>query len=156
MNGPIMNIFKVKDGRTIVARVHIASFSGRHNMCKSKTLIALYKHKFEMQQSSGLSLRELARSSGVSYMFLKSRLGIWTRWKYIIRKVRDDGNRPVYCYTISERGINFYENVIPPDKREQYIAEIKESRQAINKKGNISTSRHIITKEDILRRLNKI
>ena len=75
---------------------------------------------------SGLTLRELARESSVSYEYLKSRLGKWHQWKYVTRRVTNNGNRPVFTYSIALRGEAFVKTRIPPNVLARYIAELKE------------------------------
>lgn len=117
-----------KNGKTVIARPHEATFKGRHNACKSKVLIVLYKIR---GYPKGLSLSELARDTGVKYSYLESRLGKWVQWDYIDRKIKQGDNRPVYCYYISARGIHFVEKRIPKKRRLDYEAEIREHQETI-------------------------
>ena len=105
-------------------RSGIATFHGKHNEAKSKALITLLGRK--ERGYGGLTLRELARESSVSYEYLKSRLGKWYQWKYITRRVTNGDIRPVYTYSIALRGEAFVKNRIPPDVLAIYISELKE------------------------------
>ncbi len=107
---------------------HEATFNGIHNASKSKVLITLYHHRHKLGNNGGLSLRELSIYSGVPYSYLESRLGKWAKWKYVLRKVKMGGNRPVFCYEIAARGEKFVEIRIPADRREDYVKEIRQWR----------------------------
>ena len=102
----------------------IATFNGRHNEAKSKALITLLDYK--EQGLGGLTLKELARQSSVSYEYLKSRLGKWYEWKYVTRRATVNVDRPVYSYSIAARGRHFVEDIIPSDVLAQYMIELKE------------------------------
>jgi len=113
------------EGKLVTARPHEATFNGRHNCCKSKTLVVLYHRKQKISETTGLTLRELSLASGVSYAYLKSRLAKWVEWKYLVRKMTDGINRPVYSYLIGERGEHFVEDRIPRERLVEYVAEIR-------------------------------
>lgn len=123
-----MRPIHTKEGKLVIARPHEATFNGRHNACKSKALIVLYHRKYKLHQSTGLTLKELSRASGVSYSYLKSRLGKWVSWGYLLRKITNGTNRPVYSYSIGKRGRHFVEDRIPKDILSQYIEDIKALR----------------------------
>ncbi|MFC2022043.1 hypothetical protein ACFLTR_02360 [Chloroflexota bacterium] len=96
-----------------------------------RPLIVLYHRINRLAASTGLSLKELSEQSGVKYSYLESRLAKWVKWEYIIRKVKQGDNRPVYCYSIASRGIHFVEDRIPRDRLQDYIAEIREHKAKI-------------------------
>ena len=127
-------LIHTKDGKLVIARPHEATFNGCHNACKSKALITLYHWKKKLRATTGLSLKELAESSGVTYNYLGSRVAKWVEWGYLNRKVKMGGNRPVYCYYIAERGIQFVEYRIPRERLQDYIDEIREYRAKNNAK----------------------
>ena len=70
----------------------ITTFRGKHNEAKSKALITLLDSK--QKDQGGLTLKQLSIFSGVSYEYLKSRLGKWHEWKYVTRHVTKGRNRP--------------------------------------------------------------
>ena len=102
----------------------IATFKGKHNEAKSKALIMLLDSK--QKDQGGLTLKQLATVSGVSYEYLKSRLGKWHEWKYVRRHITKGRNRPVYSYLIAIRGERFVQTIIPPYVLARYIEELKE------------------------------
>lgn len=119
-----------RDGRTILARPHEATFNGRHNLAKSKTLIVLYHLKHKLADTRGLTLKQLSIQSGVSYNTLKSSLGDWFLWKYVKRRAIEGSTRPKFAYTIGRRGEHFIENRLPKNRLQDYISEIREHRQS--------------------------
>lgn len=114
-----------KDGEVVVATPHEATFKGKHNACKAKTLIVLYHRKNKLNHKTGLSITELTDATGVSYNYLGSRLAYWHRWGYILRHIKQGNTRPVYSYSIALRGSHFVEDRIPPDRRRDYIIDIR-------------------------------
>jgi hypothetical protein len=105
-------------------RLVIATFRGKHNEAKSKVLITLLDSK--EKGYGGLTLKEIARESSVSYEYLKSRLGKWYQWKYITRHVTNGSTRPVYSYSIAVRGEAFVNTRIPPEVLYRYTADLRE------------------------------
>lgn len=103
-------------------------FKGVHNASKSKALIVLYHRKHKLGLAAGLNLQELHLQSGVNYDYLRARLTFWHRWGYVSRRPVAAKGRPVYEYTIAQKGVRFIESVIPRDKLVQFIAEIKATR----------------------------
>jgi hypothetical protein len=122
------HIIHTKNGKAVIARPHEATFKGCHNSSKSKALIILYHRKHKLLQTTGLTLKELSIASGSSYAYLKSRLAKWVEWKYITRKITVGTNRPVYSYSIVERGEHFVEDRIPKDRLAEYIEEIRTNK----------------------------
>ena len=103
----------------------IATFNGKHNMMKSKALMILLDRR--QKEQGGLTLKQLALSSSVSYEYLKARLGVWHGWKYVNRRVTTNGkNKPVFSYSIAARGIRFVNERIPQAVFDRYIMELKE------------------------------
>lgn len=119
-----------RDGRTVIARPHEATFNGKHNSAKARTLIVLYHLKHKLSDTRGLTLKQLAITSGVSYSTLKSSLGDWCMWKYVKRRVIEGTTRPMFSYVIGQRGEHFVENRIPRNRLQDYITEISAYRQA--------------------------
>jgi hypothetical protein len=119
-----------RDGRTVIARPHEATFNGLHNSAKARTLIVLYHLKHKLSDTRGLTLKQLAITSGVSYSTLKSSLGDWYMWKYVKRRVIEGTTRPMFSYVIGQRGEHFVENRIPRNRLQDYITEISAYRQA--------------------------
>ena len=110
-------------------RTHLASFNGIHNASKTKTLIILDHYKYKLKSNTGLNVRQLHLESGVNYNYLRSRLGKWFKWKYVSRRAHDDGSgRPMFYYTIADRGEHFINHVVPNDVRTRYINELNQYR----------------------------
>lgn len=121
-----MPVFTSKEGKLIISRPHKASFHGIHNASKSKVLIVLYWLKNTVGDNTGLSVKELAEKSGCNYDYLKTRLGKWHDWRYVSRRaVGQVVGRPIYKYSIAQRGEHFIEDIIPKDILSRYIDEIK-------------------------------
>jgi hypothetical protein len=75
----------------------------------------------------GLNFRQIWWATGVNVGYLKSRLGIWTRWKYLSRRaVSSKSGRALYRYTLAKRGIHFIEDIIPPNAAQEMIKEIED------------------------------
>lgn len=123
-----MPIFTSKEGKLIVSRPHKATFHGIHNATKSKVLIVLYWLKNTVGDNTGMSAIELSEKAGVNYNYLKTRIGKWHDWKYVSRRaVGQSKGRPIYRYTIAQRGEHFIEDIVPRDILARYIDEIKNS-----------------------------
>jgi hypothetical protein len=111
-------------------RVHEATFKPPHNWLKSKTLIVLFDRAVLKQDSSGLTVRELAEQSGCNPKSLQSRIAYWVKWKYVARRPSVDNNgRLVWVYAIATRGIEFVQIRLPDCVRNEMIAEIKTTRK---------------------------
>ncbi len=114
--------------RFIVRKRPIASFNGLHNAAKSKTLLLLYFHRYQLGKRTGLPVRDIYLRSGCNYNYLLSRLCWWTRWKYISR-YSDTGfdGKPVFFYKIAPRGKRFLIDILNeyyPDVLKRYTGEI--------------------------------
>jgi hypothetical protein len=108
---------------------HEATFRGCHNSVKGKVLIILYHRLLVRHDTSGLNLSDLVAQSGCKYSSLSSRLGYWVKWKYIQRRISlDKRERPVFTYSISERGVRFIDIRMPRDVRDRLVNEIKQTR----------------------------
>jgi hypothetical protein len=57
-----------------------------------------------------------------------SRVGKWVAWDYLVRKIKQGMNRPVYSYSIAKRGEHFIEDRIPRERLKDYLEEIRASR----------------------------
>lgn len=120
-----MAVFQDRHGNWHESRAHEATFNGSHNQAKSLVLITLFqRYKARL---GGLSASELHAVTGVSLTVLRSKLLVWTKWKYVQRRVAE-GKRPHYSYTISERGSKFVTIRIPPDRKNDYISMLNEVR----------------------------
>ena len=109
--------------------LHLATFRGRHNRTKSKTLITLYHRRYKLGNRTGLGLSELAQLSGCGYNSLRAKLGRWTAWGYIERNYSTGyQGRPIFVYKLADRGKRFIEERLPPEKLAEYVIEIKQSR----------------------------
>ena len=108
---------------------YVPSFSGLHNATRCKAWLVLYNHF--LGNNRGLTLRELACITGISYKSLSVSLVKWVRWKYIGYQTHLGGRR--YC--ILKRGRNWLErwrNVMP---LERYIKEIEAQQAEFQTKG---------------------
>ena len=111
----------------ITPRRHRATFEGRHNSVKTKTLVVLYHRQFTEGLNTGLTAKQIALLAGVNLGSVLSRAGSWYRWGYIGRRAKTDGNgRPAYFYSLAGRGKNFIESRVPQDVLNRYIKEIRE------------------------------
>ena len=110
----------------------IATFNGRHNAVKSKILLTVLLNK--EKENGSMSARQLADASGEDYDYLLTRLGLWTKWKYLIRHTKSGDIRPVYCYSIGKRGEDFIQYRIPSGKIEEYQAELAAYRAERSRK----------------------
>ena len=81
--------------RTISYRV---SFEGRHNATRSKCLMVLYD-RYQGNKTRGLTVRELAEQAGVNHLYIKSKVMLWVKWKYLLGYKTDP-----YTFKIAERG----------------------------------------------------
>lgn len=120
------SIFTTKAGKHVETKPHLAIFNDRHNGSKCRVLIVLYHRKYKLKDTTGLGVGELHRQSGVNYDYIKSRVTKWVEWKYLERKVRDNkAGRPLYVYTLAERGRHIIEDILPQDWLKRYITEIQ-------------------------------
>ena len=119
--------FITKAGRHVETRPHFATFNDKHNASKCKVLIVLYHRKYKLNDDTGLGVGELHRQSGVGYDYIKSRVTKWVDWQYLKRKVQERGTgRPVYVYSLDERGRHFIEDILPREWLQRYISEIQD------------------------------
>jgi len=117
--------FTTRAGKHVETRPHFATFNERHNASKAKVLITLYHRLHKLRLTNGLGVAELHEQSGVGYDYIKSRVTKWCEWGYLKRSVRDNKiGRPIYVYTLDERGKHFIEDVLPREWLQHYIAEI--------------------------------
>lgn len=116
--------FMTKDGRTVRTQAHIATFNESHNASKSKMMMCLYK-----ETHGGISVGTLHRLSGVDYGYLRSKLSRWVSWGYVVRKVSiPEKGRPIFLYSLGERGRHFVDDILPKPWLQQYAAEIRQHR----------------------------
>ena len=118
--------FTTRQGKHVETRPHFAAFDDKHNSSKSRVIIVLYHRKYKAQNNTGLGVGDLHKQSGVNYDYIKSRVTKWVDWGYLERSVKDNKiGRPLYVYTLAERGRHFIEDIIPKDWLKRYISEIK-------------------------------
>ncbi len=82
-----------------------AKFTNSQNSSKSKMLLLLWRRKYQLGISEGLTLRQIFLGSGVSHSYLKSRSYLWLRWRYI--RKGPDGR-----FSIDRKGRRFIEDVL--------------------------------------------
>ena len=58
--------------------------------------------------------------SGVKYDYTKTRVASWCHWGFLQRRFTVQKGRPVYSYSIGERGIHFIRDVMPKEWLEKY------------------------------------
>ncbi len=94
-----------------------ASFKGKNNASKGQILVLLDLIVREFV-GDGLTLRQMADHSTVSYQYLKFRLPRWSdSWHYLNKRaVSIPNQRPVYKYSLGERGKHFINDVMSYDK----------------------------------------
>ncbi len=119
-----MRPIHTKEGKLVIAHPHEATFNGRHNAVKAKTLIILYQLK-----DKALSLAELVEATGESYNYLGSRIGKWVEWKYLKREIKMGANKPVFCYSLAVRGKRFVRYRLPLKRKLEYLAEISRAHR---------------------------
>jgi len=116
--------------RAFFYRKPMATFRGKHNSSKSKVIIVLYHRKYQLNESSGLSARELYLATGVNYSYLLARLSKWVEWHYLNRYATGaNKGRPLWHYRVVPRGTNFLTDILYPDYftiLQQYTQEINE------------------------------
>ena len=100
------------------ARIHMATFRGRHNATKSKVLIVLY-HFNEKGYFKGFDVNDLAERTMCPLSSIKSGVCRWTKWRYLTRI-----DSTPYRYKIAHRGIHFVDNIIPDARLADYILEM--------------------------------
>lgn len=122
-------MFTTKTGKLVITARHYASFDNHHNASKSKVFIVLYHRKFTLRDNTGLSARQLADHTGVSYNYVRSRIIKWTAWGYVKRSTEIVDNRPLLVYTIADRGKHFIEDILPQDALDAYLLAIRQERQ---------------------------
>jgi len=101
---------------------HEATFRGKHNAAKAKTLIYLFD-RYQNQQRS-LSAGEIHQETGVLLTTLRSKLGKWVKWGYVNRRLAHRNGQPCFSYTIGERGARFVTERIGVWRKNRYHEEI--------------------------------
>ena len=66
-----------------------------------------------MKLNTGLSLGQLVSESGVKYKYVKTRIAKMVCMGIPQRGFAVQNGRPVYSYSIGERGIHFIRDVVP-------------------------------------------
>ena len=119
----------IQPGIKVRERAH---FVVKFNSTKVKALMVLSSEDYEWVRSQGgwLTARQLSWLTGVSYASLLTLLLRWNKWQYVQRKKFPLANRclDVWCYHITNRGLNYLEfnsDIIP---FERYEAEMVEDR----------------------------
>lgn len=122
-----MRPFNSKDGRTIVPFNHYIDFTGKNNNSKGKVLIWLLHIKGKHRTA-----RQLHDETGVNYNYLRARLSFWYNIRYLNRHaILPSKGRPVWAYSIAERGEHFVNDMMPIEKRNDFTTEINFWRRAI-------------------------
>lgn len=105
-----------------------ATFNPPHNHVKSKALIYLW-HRWK-QGKAAVTLYQLVNETNLNYSTLKSALGRWSRWKYIVRHLSNDRGRLVFRYRISQRGVRFVVTRVPRYLFNKCFSELLEIQQS--------------------------
>jgi predicted transcriptional regulator len=99
---------------------YVPSFRGKHNATRCKTWLVLYN--CYLGHKRGLTLRELAQITGISYGSLSVCLVKWVKWRYIGYQPHPNGRQ--YC--ILKRGRDWLKRWQETMPLEKYIDEIEE------------------------------
>ncbi len=122
--------FVTKAGKHVETRPHFATFNEKHNASKAKVLITLYHRLLKLKLTNGLGVSELHWQSGVNYDYIKSRITKWCEWGYLKRKTQENNTgRPIYVYSLDERGRHFIEDILPREWLQRYISEIQDFKK---------------------------
>jgi predicted transcriptional regulator len=107
----------------------VARFSGAYNRTKSKAFIVLYLHKIKGIKQ-GLDCLTISKLAGVSRIVVTKAIRKWTKWQYVNRKLGLQAKgRPAFTYTISQKGIRYVTEVMPPEIYDKYLKEIQEHQK---------------------------
>ena len=118
--------FKNKDGVTCVTRPHFATFNDKHNASRSKVYMVLWYRKYQSHKNTGLTVSQLHEQTGVKYDTIKTRIALWVKWEFLKRELDVSNGRPVYLYSIDNRGRHFVEDIIPKEWLKEYARQIRE------------------------------
>jgi len=98
---------------------YVPTFEGKHNSTRCRAWLVLYDRY--LGNKRGLTLRELAFMTGISYKSLSVSLIKWIRWRYIGYQPHRGGRQ--YC--ILKRGRDWLQRWQDTMPLEQYIKEIE-------------------------------
>jgi predicted ArsR family transcriptional regulator len=121
--------FTNKNGKPFRTRSHFAKFDTKHNATRSRVYMVLYWRRFKLKLSTGLTLGQLVDESSVSYKYVKTRIAKWCTWGFLQRRFTVQKGRPVYSYSIGERGIHFIRDVVPKEWLDKYAQMIRDNRK---------------------------
>lgn len=106
-----------------------ARFNGLFNSTKGKAFIVLYLHKIKGCKQ-GLEPPHIANTAGISLSAVRSLVRNWAKWQYVNRKLGISAKgQPTFVYTITEKGIRYVTEVMPPEIYDKYLKEIQEHQK---------------------------
>ena len=98
---------------------YVPSFNGKHNSTRCKAWLVLYDRY--LGRKRGLTLRELALMTGISYHSLAVSLTRWIKWRYIGYRTTPKGR----TYRLCKRGKDWLERWWYIMPLQQYLEELE-------------------------------
>ena len=104
----------------------VPTFVGKHNSTRCKAWLVLYDRY--LGNKRGLTLRELAIVTGISYKSLSVSLSRWIRWRYVGYTTTPEGR----IYHLGKRGKDWLERWWYTMPLQQYIEELEGIKIGVN------------------------
>ncbi len=98
---------------------YVPTFKGKHNSTRCKAWLVLYD-RF-LGRKRGLTLKELALMTGISYHSLANSLTRWLKWRYIGYRTTPKGR----IYRLNKRGKDWLERWWYTMPLQQYLEELE-------------------------------
>lgn len=98
---------------------YVPTFLGKHNSTRCKAWLVLYDRY--LGRKRGLTLRELAVMTGISYGSLAVSLTRWLKWRYIGYRTTPKGR----IYQLRKRGKDWLERWWYTMPLRQYLEELE-------------------------------
>lgn len=117
--------FTNKDGQQFITREHYATFNDKHNASRAKVYMLLFDRLVYRGIKEGLSVGELHRATGTNYNYIKARISKWVAWGFLQRETTIVNGRPVFAYSIDERGKHFVTDIIPEEWLKEYARQLR-------------------------------
>lgn len=110
----------------------------KYNIAKLRVFMTLYYFRYNLHTETGLSCRELAFRAGVSLNYLRKRIRLWCRWKYLRRKQSVIAGKCNFFYVLDKRGKKFVEGVDQEllNRQTAFLVLDREITQAIELEGD--------------------
>lgn len=104
--------FTDRQGKRHQAKPHIAYFDGENNRTRVRVLVYLKEYLPEGKMWAGI--KQIWLATGTNYNYIKSRCCLWWKWRFIKRKTAiPEGGRPIFVYSIDQRGLKFLVERVP-------------------------------------------